>query len=132
MMQSASRLAQTLGDHSRAAELEKLHLEIGSRIRDMELNKNFLENRLDEQLQAISEQRAELDRKEKEAIAIMLQEDQENKLLIGSFLEDAVNSTFGRPDEIRPVESTNMVNGVHESNGDDGDEPENIVAGGLL
>jgi hypothetical protein len=132
MMQSASRFAQTLGDHSRAAELEKLHLEIGSRIRDMELNKNFLENRLDEQLQAISEQRAELDRKEKEAIAIMLQEDQENKLLIGSFLEDAVNTTFGRPDEIRPVESTNMVNGVHESNGDDGDEPENIVAGGLL
>jgi hypothetical protein len=75
MIQSASRLAQTLGDHSRAAELENLHLEIGSRIRDIELNKNFLENRLDEQLQAISEQRAELDRKEKEAIATMLQED---------------------------------------------------------
>ena len=37
-----------LGDDSRAAELENLHLEIGSRIRDMELNKNFLENRLDE------------------------------------------------------------------------------------
>jgi hypothetical protein len=65
MIQWASRLAQTLGDHSRAAELENLHLEIGSRIRDMELNKNFLENRLDEQLQVISEQCAELDRKER-------------------------------------------------------------------
>jgi hypothetical protein len=129
MIQSASRLAQTLGDHSRAVELENLHLEIGSRIRDMELNKNFLENRLDEQLQAISEQRAELDRKEKEAIATMLQEDQENKLLIGSFLEDAVKITFGGPDEIGPVELTNMVNGAHES---DKDERENVVERGLM
>lgn len=126
MIQSASRLVQTLGDHSRAAELENLHLEIGSWIRDMELNKNFLENRLDEQLHAISEQRAELDRKEREAIATMLQEDQENKLLIGSFLEDAVNNTFGRSDSIGPVEPTNMVNGVHESDGN-GEEHENVV-----
>jgi hypothetical protein len=132
MIQSASRLAQTLGDHSRATELENLHLEIGSRIRDMELNKNFLENRLDEQLQAISEQRAELDRREREAIATMLQEDQENKLLIGSFLEDAIDTTFGRLDEIVPVESTNMINGAHESDKNDGDEHENVVAQGLL
>ncbi|KAH9213623.1 hypothetical protein DL95DRAFT_447010 [Leptodontidium sp. 2 PMI_412] len=132
MIQSASRLAQTLGDQSRASELENLHLELGSRIRDMELNKNFLENRLDEQLQAISEQRAELDRREREAIATMLQEDEENKLLIGSFLEDAVNITFGRPDEAGPVESINVVNGAHESDGDDGDERENAVARGLL
>jgi hypothetical protein len=34
----------------------------------MELSKNFLENRLDEQLQAISEQRAELDRRERERL----------------------------------------------------------------
>jgi hypothetical protein len=132
MVQSASRLAQTLGDHSRAAELENLHLEIGSRIRDMELNKNFLENRLDEQLQAISEQRAELDRNEKKAVATMLQEDQENKFLIGSFLEDAVLTSFRRPDKIGPVESTNIVNGAHESDGNNGDENENVVARGLM
>jgi hypothetical protein len=132
MIQSASRLVQTLGDHSRAAELENLRLEIGSRIRDMELNKNFLENRLDEQPQTISEQRAELDRKEKVAIATMLQGDHENKLLIGSFLEDAVKTTFGRPDEIRLAESTNMVSGAHESDGNDGDEHEDVVACGLM
>ncbi len=131
MIQSASRLAQTLGDHSRAAELENLHLEIGSRIRDMELNKNFLENRLDEQLQAISEQRAELDRREREAIATTLQEDKENKLLIGSFLEDAVNTIFGRPDEIGAVDSTRMVNSAHESDGNDEGEHEHSVAQGL-
>jgi hypothetical protein len=98
----------------------------------MELNKNFLENRLNEQLQVISEQRAELDRKEREAIATMLQEDRENKLLIGSFLEDAVNTTFGRPDEIGPMESTNVVNGAYKSDGNDGDEYENVVARGVL
>ena len=132
MIQSASRLARTLGDHSRAAELENLHLEIGSRIRDMELNKNFLENRLDEQLQAISEQRAELDRQEKEAVATMLQEDHENKLLIGSFLEDAVENIFGRPDEAGPVELTDMVNGAHESESKIGDEHEDAVESGLM
>ncbi|KAH8684278.1 hypothetical protein BGZ60DRAFT_397194 [Tricladium varicosporioides] len=126
MVQSASRLAQTLGDYSRAAELENLQQEIGSRIRDMELNKNFLENRLDEQLRDIFEQRAELDRREKDAIAMMLRGDQENKLLIGSFLENAINTTFGQPDKIRPTESLNMVDGMPESNGDNGSENEYI------
>ncbi|RDL40953.1 uncharacterized protein BP5553_00932 [Venustampulla echinocandica] len=125
MIQSASRLAQTLGDHTRAAELENLQLEIGSRIRDMELNKNFLENRLDEQLQVISEQRAELDRKEKEAIATMLQDDQENKLLIGSFLEDAVKITFRRLGDGGPGASKNksMVENP-ESAEESGDTPD--------
>jgi hypothetical protein len=62
----------------------------------------------------------------------MLQEDQENKLLIGSFLEDAIDTTFGRLDEIAPVESTNMINDAHESDKNDGDEHENVVAQGLL
>lgn len=132
MIQSASRLAQTLGDHSRASELENLHLEIGSRIRDMELNKNFLENRLDEQLQAISEQRAELDRRERDAVATMLQSDQHNKQLIGLFLEDAIMIAFGRPDKVRPIESTNMVNGEQESNRSNGNEQQNFLGEGLL
>ena len=76
MIQSASRLANALGGSPRAADLEKLCLEMGSRIRDMELNKNFLENRLDEQLQAINKKREEFDREGKEAIETMLSEDQ--------------------------------------------------------
>jgi hypothetical protein len=62
----------------------------------------------------------------------MLQEDHENKLLIGSFLRDAVKTAFGRPDEIRHAESTNMVNGEHESDGNNGDEHEDVVARGLM
>jgi hypothetical protein len=111
VIQSASRLANALGDSSKAAELEKLCLEMGSRIRDMELNKNFLKNRLEEQLQAINKKREELDREEKEAIATMLTEDRENRSLARSFLEDAVKNIFGRP-ESGP---TSMMDGLRES-----------------
>jgi len=79
------------------------------------VNKNFLENRLDEQLQAINKKREEFDREEKEAIATMLSEDRENKSLAGSFLEDAVKNIFGRP-ESGP---TSMMNGFRESDDDD-------------
>ena len=103
MIQSASRLAKALGIHPRAAQLERLHLEIESRLRDMEINKNLLENRLDEQLRAISEQRAELDRMEQEAIATMLKDDQENKILIRSFLEASCREAF-EMDDIKQVE----------------------------
>ncbi|KAH8748830.1 hypothetical protein BGZ57DRAFT_806396 [Hyaloscypha finlandica] len=122
MIQSASRLANALGDSPRAAELEKLCLEMGSRIRDMELNKNFLENRLDEQLQAINKKHGELDREEKEAIATMLSEDRVSKSLAGAFLEDAVKNIFGRPES----EPTSMMNGLRESGEiDEGNEHEN-------
>jgi hypothetical protein len=105
MIQFAAGLAKALGDQPRAAQLEHLHLEIESRLRDMEINKNFLENRLDEQLRAISEQRAELDRKEQEAIEAMLKDDRENKILIGSFLEASCREAF-EMDDRRQVEST--------------------------
>jgi len=39
IIRSASPLAHTLGNHSRAAGLENLHVEIGSLIRDVDPNK---------------------------------------------------------------------------------------------
>jgi hypothetical protein len=83
----------------------------------MEINKNFFENRLDEQLRAISEQRAELDRQEQEAIATMLKDDQENKILIGSFLEASCRETF-EMDDIRQVESTDQLETESDENND--------------
>jgi uncharacterized membrane protein len=53
-------------------------------------------------------QRAELDRKEQEAIATMLKDYQENKLLIGSFLEASCREAF-EMDDVRHVESTQTV-----------------------
>jgi hypothetical protein len=100
MIQGASQLAQALGDAARAAAFTQLHLEIGSRIRDMELNQNFLENRLDEQLRGIARARADLDRSEETALAAMLLEDAENRRRIGAFLEEATLAGLGgRPDE---------------------------------
>ena len=46
----------TLGDVSKATQLGLLEAELARRIKDMELNKNFLESRLDKQLQTICEQ----------------------------------------------------------------------------
>jgi hypothetical protein len=44
------------------------------------------------------------------------------------FLEEAVKIIFGGPKEIEPRESTHMVNGAHESDGNDGDEHEQVIA----
>jgi hypothetical protein len=98
MVQSAVRLAVTLGDNARAASLELVEVDLDRRIKDMKMNKNFLENRLDEQLQMIREQREELDRKETEAVASMFQEDIDNKFLIGSILEASVRQAFSLPE----------------------------------
>lgn len=87
MIHSALTLAMTLGDVSKATQLGLLEAELARRIKDMELNKNFLESRLDKQLQTICEQRAELDKKESSAIADTLQEDKQNEILVGSLLE---------------------------------------------
>jgi hypothetical protein len=94
MVQSAVRLAMTLGDNTRAASLELVEAGLDRRIKDMKLNKNFLENRLDGQLQMIREQREELDRKETEAVSAMFREDIENMILTGSILETSVREAF--------------------------------------
>jgi hypothetical protein len=85
----------------------------------MELNKNFLRTG--------SMYSRPFPSSVQSLVATMLQEDHENKLCIGSFLEDAAKNTFRRPDEIGPVELTNMVNGAHESDGSNGYEQEDAV-----
>ncbi len=82
-------------------------MEIESRLRDAEIRKNFPENRLNEQLRAISEQRMEIDRKKQVAIATMLKDDQEHKIRIGSFLKASGKEAF-KKDDIRHTESTAM------------------------
>jgi hypothetical protein len=47
MIQSAARPAKTLGDQPRAAKLERLHLEIKSRLRDMEIKKHSAQNSIE-------------------------------------------------------------------------------------
>jgi hypothetical protein len=90
----------------------------------MKINKNFLENRLDAQLPAISEQRAELDRQERETIATILKDDQENKIPIGSSLEASCREAF-EMDDIRQVESIDRLQ--TDSDEKNNDVPDNHI-----
>jgi len=94
LIQCAMEFTATLQDSVRAAQLEELHNEIDSKIKAMELNKNVLEDSVSHELEEIRRQREELERKEKELVANMLKEDQENKSLIGVLLEESVRSMF--------------------------------------
>ena len=71
-------------------------------------------------------QRAELDRKEQEAIATMLKDDQENKLLIRSFLEASCREAF-EMDDVRHVESTTMDR-LETDSGENNDDDHRFIA----
>ncbi|KAF2187139.1 hypothetical protein K469DRAFT_749501 [Zopfia rhizophila CBS 207.26] len=87
-------VTETLQGTLRAAQLEELHNEIDSKTKAMELNKNVLEVGLARELQEIRRRREELDKEESRLTANMLEEDLENKLLIGSLLEESVRKIF--------------------------------------
>lgn len=90
LVESARKLTETLQDTMRTAQLSELRSELASKIEDMELYKNVLENSLRNKLQEIKVKRNELDVKEKQIIAETLQDDLENKSLIGVLLEISV------------------------------------------
>lgn len=99
MMKSALRLAAVLGDNPKAASIERLASELDSHVKIMQSNKTFLENRLDDQLRQIQEQRAELDSREVEAMAATTKEDKENGLLVGSLLEASLREIMMNLDQ---------------------------------
>lgn len=103
LIRSAVRFAKVLRDSSCEAQLEELHLELEGKIRALELNKNFLETKLEQEMQDIARQRRELDEKEKEAVATMLKEDKDYGLLIGVLLSQSVDGIFDRNKTEEPV-----------------------------
>ncbi|KAF6831256.1 ubiquinol-cytochrome-c reductase cytochrome c1 [Colletotrichum musicola] len=90
MLHSALRLAKTLRDVPRAALLEELASEVDNKIKAMDLSKNVLENRATAQMEEIRLQREALDREEKRLLEGMVQQDREQKALIGRLLESSV------------------------------------------
>ena len=96
MIQSAVNFARLLRDTFRESQLDELYREFEAKIKALELNKNFLENILDQELREIAEQRAQLDQREKDAISTMVREDEEYKILIGSRLEQCIHSVFNK------------------------------------
>ncbi|KAF2467964.1 uncharacterized protein BDR25DRAFT_233446, partial [Lindgomyces ingoldianus] len=123
LIDSALRLTEALQDHLRVAQLEELHLEIGSKIKAMELNKNALEDELASELQKISRQREELDEKERSLRAKMLSSDSENMRLIRSLLEESVREIFHEGFE---------WHSAVEDNGDDSEDHNDVEHGQFL
>jgi len=87
MVDAAVKFADTLSDTIRATQLGELHKELKSKIQSQELNKNYLETKLKNELDEIECQREELAKREREAISAMVIEDKDNMHFIGSLLE---------------------------------------------
>jgi len=94
LLESAVTFAQVLRDDRRAEQLDGLRAELSSKIKAMELNKKVLGDKLASELQAIQKRREELDKREAELIQKTLNDDMDNKILIGQLLEGSVHQIF--------------------------------------
>jgi hypothetical protein len=82
---SAMGLVKVLQDPLRTSQLKEIHLEVHSKIKAMELNKNVLEDNLSKELLAIQRQREELDRREEELAAKALRMTAQIKPWLGPY-----------------------------------------------
>lgn len=119
MINSAMRFAGFLRDTTRQSQLEGLHRELETKLRAQEFNKNFLENKLKEELNEIQRLRQELAQREADAIADTVQNDNDNKELIGVLLEDSVRRIFdeSQKDEVKVEETMIGDNGTQDVEG---------------
>ncbi|MCJ1247646.1 hypothetical protein MMC30_004861 [Trapelia coarctata] len=115
LIRSAARFAKVLRDSSCEAQLEELHQELEGKIRALELNKNFLETKLENEMQDIARQRRELAEKEREAVATMLKEDKDYGSLIGVLLSQSVDGIFDRAKTEEPGNTDVGRTSTHET-----------------
>lgn len=94
---AALHLVQALQDSKRVSQFDELHHKMQNQIKAMELHKNALEDNLKRDLDSIAARRRELDRQEEECIRNMYSADYENKMLIASLLDEAVQRLFAQP-----------------------------------
>ena len=92
MLKNALNLATALQDTQRKCKLHDILMEFQATMQAMELSKINLENMLDEELRNIQEQRAALDKKEKEARLGMLQPDRENTAQTSCLFENSIKN----------------------------------------
>jgi DNA polymerase kappa len=101
LIEPAIRVTEVLQDSLRASQLQELQKEVDSRIDAMELSKNVLEDNVSRELDEIRLQRQMLDEKEKEIVANMFKEDDDNKSLIGTLIEESINRIFSEEGELQ-------------------------------
>ncbi|PYI25775.1 hypothetical protein BP00DRAFT_490648 [Aspergillus indologenus CBS 114.80] len=90
----AGNLAATLGDALRSAQLDDLHRDLQEKITILESNKSLLEANLACQLDRIQAERDRLDREEQAIRAKTIQDDGENKRMVGLLVERSVDHIF--------------------------------------
>ena len=95
MLDAAVKFAEILSDWVRASQLEEFAKELKSKVKSQELNKNYLETKLKNELDEIERQREELAKREQQAISVMETEDEDNTRFIGSLLEDKLQNILG-------------------------------------
>jgi len=115
MIRSAKRFASSLRDPIREQQFDELKDELEGKIRALELNKNFLETKLEGELQDIARQRRELDEKEKEAIVTMLREDKDHGSLIGGLLSTSIKHILGELERQAPEAAEAEPSSDHET-----------------
>ena len=91
---AAKRLAEALQDTLRTSQLEDLYFDIQNQIQAMELIKNALEDNHAHELRAVQLQREELDQKEQQLRAKMINSDKENKTLMGILVKKSMGRIF--------------------------------------
>jgi len=123
MIRSATGFARTLRDSTREQQLNELHTELESKIRALELNKNFLETKVEEEMEQIAKQRRELDEREKEAVVTMLREDKDQGSLIGALLSQSVKQIFDKSENKKPEATGAELNSDQEIEQEEGHEP---------
>ncbi|EEQ27352.1 ubiquinol-cytochrome-c reductase cytochrome c1 [Microsporum canis CBS 113480] len=115
LINSSVAFVSMLRDSHRQSQLSELDVNLKRMIKSQELNKNFLEMQLQEKLDDIQKQREELKKREKDAVATMLNEDEENKYLVGSLLEESIASVFNTGKEAKSgYEEPEEENSVNE------------------
>jgi len=87
---SAGRLVGALQDTTRAAKLDRLYREIYAVVTDLKQTKKVMKEDLEEELKGIGVWKANLDCREKEAIASTIRDNAECETSVGALLDQAV------------------------------------------
>jgi hypothetical protein len=130
MIRSAGEFAKALQDGFREQLFGELAAEVESKMKALELNKNFLERRIERELDEIARLRRELDQREKDAIAAARKEDSEQVQLVGGLLAKAADRILVHRDELNfedgeeAAEDDNEVDSEEDESDKGGDTKE--------
>lgn len=112
LVRNAEALAKLLlNDSSRTRKIGTIRRELQSGTEELQRNKDLLETRLAEQIESITEKRAELDRLEIRLVRDMVDEDRENQRVVGR----ALNEVLARVEDRHPDKKSEGSGPVSDS-----------------